>query len=171
MLVKIISTMLKNTYTTDDLVERLGLMREFYSKRLFSDGENAVLREVLKDSCDEYTVLALEEWVRVFKKESIQPLVVYEALDTVQEDLTGVPFLTLYVPVRFSHDQIESFGIWFRENVQPNILLTMHIDPRSTGGCGFVWNDTYYDFSLRYFIDKNREDIVEVFNKYTHAKK
>ena len=112
----------------------------------------------------------LEQWVDTFTKESIQPLVVFEALDSVQEDITGLPAVTLYVPVRFTPEQTEKFGMWFRENVQPNILLSMHIDPRATGGCSFIWNNVFYDFSLRYFMDKQREDIVASFNKHTHAK-
>jgi F0F1-type ATP synthase delta subunit len=162
--------MLQNTYTTDDLVERLGLMRKFYNKRLFTENENVTLQEVVESDCDEHTLNALEYWVTTFSKENIQPLVIFEALDTVQEDLGGVPSVLLYVPVRFTHEQIEGFGKWFRENVQPNILLSIRIDPRSTGGCSFVWGNRYYDFSLKYFIDKQRENIVTMFNKYSHAK-
>jgi hypothetical protein len=170
MLVKIISTMLRNTYTTDELVSRLGLMRKFYEKRLFADGENVTLKEVIESECDEATLEALEEWNKYFTDAEIQPIVIYEALDTVQEDLGGVPAITLYVPVRFTTKQIEGLGIWFRENVQPNILLSLRIDPRTTGGCSFIWKDIYYDFSLRYFIDKQQEEITNMFNTHMHAK-
>lgn len=170
MLVKIISTMLRNTYTTDDLIERLGLMRKYYNIRIFAKGEDAVLRDVLQNECDERTMTVLENWNSTFIEESIQPLVVFEALDAVQEDVSGLPSVTLYLPVRFTPEHIEKFGIWFRENIQPNILLSLHIDPRATGGCSFIWNNVYYDFSLRYYMDKQREDIVASFNKYTHAK-
>lgn len=162
--------MLHNTFTTDDLIERLGLMRKYYNVRLFSEGEKTDLREVLVGECDERTLQVLESWVTIFTQESIQPLVVFEALDAVQEDLSGIPSIILYVPVRFTPDQIERFGVWFRNNVQPNMLLTLRIDPRATGGCSFIWNNTFYDFSLRYFMDKERDAIVTTFNKYTHAK-
>ena len=161
--------MLQNTYTTDDLVERLGLMRKFYDRRLFKEDMDATLKEVIQDDCDEYTLQHLEEWIKKFEKEKLQPIVVYEALDTVQEDLAGMPSVTLYLPVRFTSEQVEDFGKWFRENVQPNILLTIRIDPRATGGCGFVWNNVYYDFSLRYYINKQQEEITTMFNKYTHV--
>jgi len=161
--------MLQNTYTTDDLIERLGLMRKYYDVRLFKGGDTAVLGDVLQTDCDENTLHALETWVNAFDNQDIQPLVVYEALDTVQEDLGGIPALTLYVPVRFTPVQIEGLGKWFRENVQPNILLSIHIDPRATGGCGFIWKDTYHDFSLRYYINKEQKAITSMFNKYTHA--
>jgi hypothetical protein len=161
--------MLQNTYTTDELVERLGLMRKYYDKRLFQENKDITMREVIAEDCDEHTLKSLETWNESFKTQGIQPLVVYEALEAVQEDLSGLPSVTLYVPVRFSPEQIEKLGIWFRDNIQPNMLMSLHVDPRATGGCGFIWKDVYYDFSLRYFMEKQREEINKVFNTYTHA--
>ena len=40
--------MLQNTFTTDELIERLGHMRKYYNTRLFVGGESTPLREVLK---------------------------------------------------------------------------------------------------------------------------
>ena len=162
--------MLANTYTTDQLVERLGLMRKYLDKILFQKQEDITIREVIQNECDEHTVLALESWQNDFDEKSIQPLVVYEALEAVQEDLGGLPSVTLYVPVRFNPDQVEKLGVWFRENVQPNILLSLHVDPRATGGCSFIWKDVYHDFSLRYFIEKERNEINEMFNIQMHAR-
>ncbi len=169
MLVKIISTMIEATYTTDDLIERLGLLRKYYDVVLFTEATSATVREVLEGKCDDRTLRLLEIWVSTFEKQKIQPLVVYETLDTVQEEVAGVPAITLYVPVRFNIMQVEQLGKWFRENVQPNILLSLRIDPRTTGGCAFIWNDEYHNYSLRYYIEKEREEIDKVFNKYTHV--
>lgn len=169
MLVKIISIMLKNTYTTDALVERLGLMRKYYGERLFVEGSTRSLEEVVQGECDQYTVTALKEWVRDFDATDVQPIMVYEALDTVQEELTTVPSVTLYVPVRFKPEQVEGFGKWLRANVQPNILMSLHIDPRATGGCGIIWKHVYHDLSLHYFIEKDREAIFGAFNTHLHG--
>jgi hypothetical protein len=169
MLVKIISIMLKNTYTTDELMERLALMRTYYGKRLFSGGEDAVLQDVVGHTCDTATLRALEEWQHAFHESDISPLVVYEALDTIEEDLTGIPSVTLYVPIHFTAEHMQRFGEWFRNNVQPNMLLTVRTDTRMAGGCGFIWHDTFYDFSLRYHVDAHRDEIVGRFNAYTHG--
>ncbi len=159
--------MLENTYTTDDLVERIGLMRKFYNEKLFTGKESVTLLEVVGGECEEYTLRAIEKWDASFEASQIQPLVVFETLNTVQEDISGIPSVILYVPVRFSSEQIEGFGKWFRENVQPNILLSLHIDPRATGGCGLVWKNMFYDISLKYYIDKQRDVLVNTFNTYT----
>jgi hypothetical protein len=169
MLVKIISIILENTYTTDDLIERLELMRVYYGKRIYTKAVTTTLDEVLASQCETHTLVALNEWEKRFVKDKIQPIIVYEALDTVQEEVSKLPSVVLYVPIRFSNEQAVRFGKWFRTNIQPNILLTLRIDPRAAGGCGFIWKNTYYDFSLRYYIQRNRDDLVSAFNTYIHA--
>jgi len=169
MLVKIVSIMLENTYTTDDLIERIGLMRKYYGVKLFTEGNTATLADVVASECEPHTLTAVEQWEERFAESDVQSIVVYEALDTVQEELAGIPSVTLYVPVRFDAEQVESFGAWFRENVQPNMLLSLRIDPRATGGCGFVWNDVYHDFSLHYYLDKERDAVTELVNEQVHG--
>ena len=169
MLVKIISTILENTYTTDDLIERLGLMRLYYGKRIFSKGATLTIDDVLGTECESHTLEALRMWEERFQTNNIQPIVVYEALDTVQEEVAGMPSVVVYVPVRFTGEHVVRFGTWFRTHVQPNILLTLRVDPRSAGGCSLIWKDMYYDFSLHYYIQRNREDIVSMFNSHIHV--
>jgi hypothetical protein len=145
-------------------------MRKYFGKRLFSGGQDATLREVLAGDCEEHTLGILEEWMHALKESAISPLVVYEALDSIEEDLAGMPSVTLYVPVHFNAEHVERFGTWFRQEVQPNILLTVRTDPRVVGGCGFIWNHIYYDFSLRYFMNKESATMTGMFDRYTHAK-
>lgn len=173
MIVKIISIILRNTYTTDDLMDRLGLMRRYYEAILFkkNDAEPEVrsIKDFFAHEREEYTLDVLEQWFASFQKSEIAPLVVYEGLDAIEEDISGLPTVALYVPVRFSHEHTERFGEWFRKNVQPNILLSLRIDSRVTGGCGLVWKDTYHDLSLRYYLNKNRAELLEGYDKYTHV--
>lgn len=170
MIIQIVSVMLRNTYTTDDLVERIGHMRTYLSKRLFSEKDaDTSLNEVLRDTCDAHTLSCLTDWEAAFTKANIVPLVVYETLDSIEEDMAGIPSVTLYVPIHFSPVHVERFGTWFRRNVQPNILMTMRTDARTSGGCAFIWKGTYYDFSLRYHINAHRKDIISMCDMYTHA--
>lgn len=171
MLVQIISTMLTNTYTTDDLTDRIALMRRFYSVRLFTGGEHATLESTLSDACDTYTLTCLSEWHRAFEAAHISPLVVYEALDEVEESIVGLSAVTLYVPVRFGHEQVVRFGTWFRENVMPSLLLTTRVDPRMVGGCGVVWKDVFHDLSLRYYMNRSRSAIIALCDTYTHVER
>jgi hypothetical protein len=161
--------MLKNTYTTDDLIERLGFMRKYYGTKIFTEGSKVSLEEMFGTECEEHTLRSLKEWEKEFTKSNIQPIVVYEALDTVQEEISGMPTVTMYVPVRFGPTDVERFGTWFRTNVQPSLLISLRVDPRSTGGCSLIWKHTYYDFSLHYYIQRHRDDVVKMVNEKMHA--
>jgi hypothetical protein len=169
MIVKIISTMLENTYTTDDLIERLGLMRLYYGKKIFAKGATLTINDVLDGECEAYTLDILRQWEKSFETNNIQPIVVYEALDTVQEEVASMPSVILYVPVRFTGEHVVRFGTWFRTHVQPNILLTLRVDPRAAGGCSLIWKNTYYDFSMHYYIQRHRDDIVTMVQNHLHA--
>lgn len=174
MLVKIIAIMVENTFTTDDLVERVGLMRLYLGKRLFGEkGEGAAtLREVLQHECSEETLNRLEAWMRGFREAALSPLTVYESLSSVEEELGGLPSITVYVPIRFSLKDIEGFGSWFRSHVQPNLLLTVRVDPKAVGGCAFVHNNVYYNFAFPYYLDKSRSSVLAMFDRHltpTHA--
>jgi hypothetical protein len=169
MLVKVISIMLKNTFTTDDLVQRIALMRIYFSKRLFSGTDHIPIHEALQGECTPYTLAALERWMDDFKDAALSPLVVFEALDAIEEDLAGVPAVTVYFPIMFDVETVEGFGKWFREKVHPNILLTVHTDPTVAGGCSFVWNSIYYDFSFRYYVEKESAAVLKMFDTHLHA--
>jgi hypothetical protein len=142
----------------------------YYGKRLFAGGEGLTPRDVLGMNIEPRTLDIIEGWQRSFKDGAISPLVVYEALDSIEEDLGGVPSVKLYVPIHFDVNFVEKFGTWFREEVQPNTLLTIRTDPRVAGGCAVIWKDTYYDLSLRFFMHKERTAILERFDELLHAK-
>lgn len=169
MLVRIISIMLTNTFTTDELVERIGLLRVYYNAVLFGGKGDAPLSAVLGDSCSGETLEALAEWHAGFEAAGVQPIAVYEGLDSVEREVGGLPTITLYVPIRFSHSYLRGFGEWFRTHVQPNILLSVRTDPRMAGGCGLVWDHVFHDLSLRYHIAAHRDEIVNRFDAHTHA--
>ncbi len=161
MLVKIITIVLKNTYTTDDLVERLGAMRQYYGDLVFRERKREPGRAVVAwEGYGSYTQQAVTAWHEAFRAAGIGPLVVYEALDAIEQELTGVPSVVLYVPIRFDHATEEGFGRWFREHVQPNMLLTIRTDPRAVGGCSFFWGGRHFDLSLHYFMERRRAELT-----------
>jgi hypothetical protein len=168
MLVKIINIMLENTYTTDDLVGRIGFMRTYYASTLFQSGSQSVNTspESVLRSVEPDTLQCLVQWHEKFQMERIQPLVIYEALDAIEEEIVGLPTVLLYVPIHFSNEHVALFGGWFRENVQPNILLTIRSDPRMAGGCGFVWNNIFYDFSFGYYLDKKKNELLKLLDSH-----
>jgi len=169
MLVQIISIMLRNTFTTDELVERVTLLRMYYSAVLFGSKREASLSDVLSGSCSDDTLQALQLWQQQLSEAGLQPITVYEGLDSIEQEIGGLPTVTLSLPIKFSQAHLRTFGEWFRANVQPNILLSVRTDPRMAGGCGVVWDHVFHDLSLKHHIAQHREELIAEFDKQTHG--
>lgn len=160
--------MLANTFTTDELVQRVSLLRIYYGAVLFGGHRDTDMAHVLGTMCDVETLDALQVWHQQFSEAGLQPTMVYEGLDSVEQEISGLPTVTLYLPIKFSHAYYRGFGKWFRTHVQPNILLAVRTDPRMAGGCGMVWDHVFHDLSLRYHMAQHREELVACFDKQTH---
>lgn len=172
MVVKIISIILSNTVTTDDLTERLSLLRGYYQTKLFGGAEDQKLgiREYLKDQAtNEEHVQALEEWEQAFKRQQVTGKSVYDSYELINKELGALPTTTVYVPVKFPQKELQGMGEWFRREVQPNMMLEVKVDAGTVGGCAIVWGSVYHDFSLRYAIRKKREEVIEMFNMYENS--
>jgi hypothetical protein len=166
MLVKVINTVLEETYTTDELTERVGYMRDHYHKQAFTPSEADVdVQKRFSGIADQYTLAILEKWEKEFSKLKLPARELYQTLETIEEEVSTIPSATLYLPIRFSPEYIAGFGKWFREHTEPNILLTVRTDSRLAGGCGVVWNDVYHDLSLRYFVHDSKRELVQMINK------
>ena len=60
--------MLDNTYTTDDLVERLGLMKKYYGKVLYSEGGVKTMDDIIGTECDDHTLNSLSKWEELIEE-------------------------------------------------------------------------------------------------------
>jgi hypothetical protein len=73
--------------------------------------------------------------------------------------IASLPEFVLYAPVRLSPASLERIGSWCRQHVDGKLLIDARINPEVVGGCAYVWKDHYYDFSLRYFMNKHQHEI------------
>lgn len=167
MLVKVISILIAHTYTSDDLIERIGFLRDYFGAKLFGGKDALSLDAVLPAEVDAHTRVVMRNLVAEFEKSELTAESVYQVLPDIEREVSRLPGVTLYVPVRFPSKQREEFGIWFRRHVQPNLVLTMRVDTRVAGGCAVVWNNVYHDFSLRYHMRAHRAELVAMFDRHT----
>lgn len=172
MIVKAINIILANTVTTDDLTERLSLLRGYYQTKLFggADDQKMGIREYLKDrATTEEHIHALEEWERTFQREQVTGKSVYDNFEVIQKELDALPTTTIYVPVKFPQKELQDMGEWFRREIQPNMMLEVKVDVSTVGGCAIVWGSVYHDISFRYFMRKKRAEVITMFNMYEHS--
>jgi len=162
---------LSNTYTTSDMNRRLGLLEEFLDHKSFSGHDIASgaspLEVFLKESKKEDTkeAKALAEWGDEFYAEFEKGNSV-NMLNAIKEELGLLPTIQIYFPAMFSAEEFKSVGEWLRKNINENILMEVSIDMDMIGGCGFVWNGVYHDFSFRNFIAKHTDELASMIREY-----
>lgn len=165
---KLVAQMNVNTFTVADLYRRVGLLRECLDEALFHESKTPfaqVLITCLEEKGTKADAVAVAQWgqevLSAFSRINISKSM--QAVHTVIENL---PVLTLYIPVLFPEEEIMMLGKWCRETCGATVMMDIHIDPNTAGGCSFVWNDTFHDFSFRSRLKENPDVITSTLSAY-----
>lgn len=166
------SAILKNTYTLYALYKRLDLLQRFFEHYFFEGEATAgrraqLLQEYYRDADADlrFHIGAIAAWDgEVLDSFTAQNL--YDRLQVLKQSAKELPVVTLYVPTHLTSEQLGPIGIWCRAYVHTSIMLDMRVDPSSVGGCTLVYNNVFHDFSLSYFVSKQRSELVKLVHEY-----
>jgi hypothetical protein len=152
MALPLLATVLSNTFTVTSVRRRLALLKEFLEQTLFGSGEHILRKEALavffenrpEDASD---VAALLQWgddfLSVFTKENV-----YDKLRALQEQVSGVPVLTLYTAVPFPLKELRELSERIRTLINGVVLIDDKVDESLSAGSTFVWDGVRHDHSL-----------------------
>lgn len=159
----VLKELLDTSCTKDDVHRKTMLLKEFFSKYLFQEGERAPVKEALKRFLEESgieshvtkSLLALpDESLAHLNRDTFQGI-----LEEINKAVAHMPEAVMYVPVVLPPEEVQKLCAWFRKNVAPDAYLDINIDGGVVGGCAFVWNGVYHDFSLRYYLEEHRTEL------------
>lgn len=163
---QLLKTIIDSSFVKADVLRRTRIVREYLEQRFYTPGEKKVLKEFLSGgsiSPDDAKVVGGwgESFFGSFTKENA-----YDLLEKVNGHVKDLPTVNLYVPVELGPDEISKVGKWFRENVDKNILIELHVEHATLGGCAFAWNGVYTDYSLRHYLHKRIDKVRKVLTEY-----
>lgn len=163
----LLQRILLHTYTKSDFYRTLDVVQEYLEHAFYNtddtDDSNHTERLVryAESQGDILVAEHLKGWgepvLSVFTRENL-----YEKLKELRNAFEGLPEIVVYAPVLFGKEEVLTIGTWCRENLDRNIVLNMQVEPTVVGGCAFVWNGTYHDFSLNYFFEKKKGEITHL---------
>lgn len=170
----LLAAILTNTFSQSDLKHRLVLLRQFLEFRFFKPHKNENLVFQLneffvakKESRDEFN--ALNSWgysfFSQFNKDNT-----YEILDQIDAAVGVLPTMTVYLPLELPIYEIPKLGAWLRANVAGNLVFDLKIDRSLIGGCALAYRGNYRDFSLRFYLEKNKLGVKRVIEDYLELK-
>ena len=163
---ELFQTVLDSTFVKTDVMRRTRIIREFLEQKFYTPGEKRPLKEFLEHvntSADD--IQTMERWgdpfFSSFTKENA-----YDLLEKVKGHVKDLPTINLYVPVLLGPSEIPKLGAWFRTNVDKKILIELHVEPSTFGGCAFAWNGVYVDYSLRHYLHTRLDAVRKVLSDY-----
>ena len=84
----------------------------------------------------------------------------HQQLDEIAQVTDQVPRIKLYVPVLFDQTQLREIGTWVRNEIGEHTLLQLSVDAASVGGATVIWNGVRHEFSLAYFLQQHRQEVI-----------
>ena len=163
---QIVEFILKTTYTTSDLNRRLNLFREFLEYKFFTGKENVKFDDfAIERTIPSPDMMVISKWDETFSL-SFTKVNVYKLLDRVKSLLSEFPVITVYLPFTPDENQILTLIEWLNKNVHPQILIDLRKNEALVLGCAFAWKGVYHDYSLHFFMEKNRNALLKLLSDY-----
>jgi F0F1-type ATP synthase delta subunit len=164
---QLLETIINTSFVKADVLRRTRIVREYLEQKFFTPGEKKNLKEFLEGlQASEDDTKVLSKWgdafFHSFTKENA-----YELLDKINGHVKDLPSVNLYVPVTLEPDDVAKLGDWFRKNVDSNVIIELHVESSTFGGCAFAWNGVYTDYSLKHYLHKRMDAISKVLTEFT----
>lgn len=163
---QLLTTILKTSFSRTDLHRRVRLWRAFLEKQYFGKGKrDALLKFLTSEKVSVADTEAIVSWGDAFY-ETFTKDNAYELTDILIESLKGLQLVNLYVPFEPTEQDLQRYGEWFRANVDKYILIDVHVDSATFGGCAFAIEGVMRDYSLRSRLEGYTPQIHEILGKY-----
>jgi hypothetical protein len=165
-----LATIIASSYVKADVVRRIRIVREYLEQLFFTPGEKHELEEFLeRGNISPEDRQIIHSWggnyFSQFTKENA-----YELLAAMTAEVKNLPTINMYVPVGLPFEESTKLGTWVRENVDKSVLIELHVDASTFGGCAFAWNGVYYDYTLRHYMRKKMDTIRKILTDYATPK-
>ena len=108
----------------------------------------------------------VEQWDETQWLEQITPETFTTYVERLRAWADSVPTLVVYVPVELPELEIGMLAAEVRAQLSGQHVLDMRIDPNVTGGCAFIHQEQYYDYSLHGRLMQQPKVLSEIFNAY-----
>jgi hypothetical protein len=157
--------LMKGTFDRGTIIRRIGVARQYLEQVYFtpsreSFGDWAPKAGVQFDDVDVLAELDGPFWDS-FARETM-----YQILENMRVAIGKLPSIGLYVPHKPEPADALGYGEWLRKNVNPNLVMDVHVDDGTVGGCAIAADGMWRDYSVRYFMRKKRVDIINLLTSY-----
>ena len=166
----LLSTVIENTYSKEDIFRRLSILRKFFEHKFYKSGNISLDSFLSMNNISQPDKQAMMQWknnlVEFITRENF-----YNYLNKTYSDIYNIPIVLVYIPYDINNKDIDVLGRWFRDNLHPFVIMEIRKDKNLIGGCAFAWQGVIYNYSLHFFLQKKRDDILNLISNYVHQNK
>lgn len=173
MIDPLLKTFTEHAYSRADFAQNISLVREFLEFIFFTKRDVSASR----DGIEQFAVYSKKPLADIAFLRALPPSFfdaftqesLYEILNRLSEDSKQLKTLSLTVPIALSRADVVAIGTWAHQEVDPDLLLDVAVDPSVAVGCRLVWNNRLYDFSLDRYLTENKAALYERFAQAQEA--
>ncbi|MFC1647322.1 hypothetical protein ACFL1A_03485 [Patescibacteria group bacterium] len=162
---EMLAKLLETSYTKDEVLRRLGIIKKYLEQKLYKSEElnleTFLEDEKVIDADKEMLLKTSDEIIKSLNKDNM-----YKVLDDVKKKVGELETVKIYLPYESDTKENMNLGKWFRDHVGKTSLLDIKKDSSLVGGCAVATKGKWQDYSLRYFIRKEKNEIVNSLEKY-----
>lgn len=153
---EILTELLKNTYSLNQLKRRLLALKNRFLKEFFnSEGSGELVEEAWLNSLP-------QELLKKFNKDNI-----YKIFEELEANLPKLTTLTLYLTFEPDEKPLSQIGEYARKTFNnKSLLLDIKYDPKLIAGAALSFKGVYRDYSVRSRIDERKVVILDSFKKF-----
>ena len=163
--IELTQAIMKGSFDKGTIIRRIGVARQYLEQVYFTPnkqpfGEWAPKAGIKKEDISILTELDGPFWDS-FTRETM-----YKTLDEIRDTIGALPTIGLYVPHRPKSADEVLYGEWLRSKVNPQLVMDIHVDDGVVGGCAITADGMWRDYSIRYYMRKKREDVINILTTY-----
>lgn len=157
----ILERILLTTYTIESFKRRVKALKSMLSDHFFGGKTNPLLENEEKVWLSSVGVSLFS----MFSKETFS-----EKFNRLEKYADEIKPLTVYLAFDAGFESVEQIGSWVRDNISREIVMDVKMDKELIGGCAFIWNGVYRDYSIRAKIEGNKQQITTSFKQFLGSK-
>lgn len=171
----IIGRLLPYTYTRNQAIKRLRLIKEFLNFAFFTnqtgDDFNTLFEKFKSKYLRENALSDIKELnfihslgVSFFKL--FTPATLHLQLEQLEEQLLKNKTITLHIPFDLPDESVQELGVWFKQNLDATVLFNVVLDPTLIAGCAISFNGNYRDYSIKSKLKNTHTEVLNLLNSF-----
>lgn len=152
----LLETVLKDSFTSNQALKRLRLLKDTLSKQLFTE-KDPTLSSVADATQTAWLRSLQPDFLKQFNRSNLSPLFI-----EAESKIKTITPLTIVLPFELPEKETTELGLKLRQQYGKYFLMEIKFDASLIAGPALVWKGVYKDYSLKAKIEARKTEILQI---------